>query len=209
MPNLDPSETRRRILSSAAAMFAQHGYNATAMHDVSHLAEVNASTLFRHFSRKLDLYLAALDAKLGSVRLSRRSIAQMSGAKNSRTALVRTLQAIKAAFESDPLLLRLLQFGMLELPEEIRPLLRRHLKGLLEISAQSLSPWVARGEADRKAIVLTFLAVLMNYPLLSGLFEADLLPPLNTFFLCAELCRPEPEMKQTEPAWDAHLSPDS
>ncbi len=188
MSHLNPSNTRRRILSSAASLFAKHGYHATAMHDVSHLAGVNGSTLFRHFPRKLDLYLAALDSKLVTVRLSDVSIAQMSGATNSRAALLKTLQAVKAAFEKDPLLLRLLQFGMLELPEEIESILRKDLNGLIEIATQSLTPWVTSGESGAKAIVLIFLAALMNYRLVSELFEADVPHILDTFELCAEIC---------------------
>lgn len=74
MSHLNPSHTRRRVLSSAASLFAKHGYNATAMHDVSHLAGVNESTLFRHFPRKLDLYLAALDctASRSELKLKKR-----------------------------------------------------------------------------------------------------------------------------------------
>ena len=78
MPNQDPAVTRRLILDSAAALFAESGFNGTVTHDISHHAGVNESTLFRHFPGKLDLYLATLDFRLGSVRLADDSIAQIA-----------------------------------------------------------------------------------------------------------------------------------
>ena len=189
MPNQDPADTRRRILDSAASLFAKSGFNGTVTHDISHLAGVNESTLFRHFPGKLDLFLAALDAKLEKVRLTDDSITQIGNATNGRTALEKTLEAVAAAFAKDPLLHRLIQFGMLELPEQIESLLRSHLYELIEIVSRHLAPWIERGPANlgSKTIVLTFLAALINYQLVAEAFHTDMAHPLDTFRRCAEI----------------------
>ncbi len=190
MPNQDPADTRRRILDSAAALFAKSGFNGTVTHDVSHLAGVNESTLFRHFPGKLELYLNALDSRLGEVRLPDDAIVQIANATDGRTALVKTYEALATAFATDPLLHRLVQFGMLELPEQIESLLRSHLYELIEVTSRNLAPWIecAPAHLKSKTIVLTFLATLMNYQLVAEAFQTDMANPLDTFRLCAEMC---------------------
>jgi AcrR family transcriptional regulator len=190
MPNPDPADTRRRILDSAASLFAESGFNGTVTRDISQLAGVNESTLFRHFPGKLDLYLAVLDSKLGDVRLTDDSIAQIAKAADGRTALEKTIEAVTVAFAKDPRLYRLVQFGVLELPEQMDSLLRRHLYVLIEVVSQYLAPWIEKGQANLRSrtVVLTFLATLMNYQLFAEAFQTDIAHPLDTFQLCAEIC---------------------
>jgi AcrR family transcriptional regulator len=190
MPNQDPADTRRRILDSAAALFAKSGFNGTVTHDVSHLAGVNESTLFRHFPGKLELYLNALDSRLGGVRLPDDAIVQIANAADGRAALVKTYEALAMAFANDPLLHRMVQFGMLELPEQIKSLLRSHLYELIEVTSRNLAPWIECGPTHLKSktIVLTFLATLMNYQLVAEAFQTEMANPLDTFRLCADMC---------------------
>jgi AcrR family transcriptional regulator len=190
MPNQDPADTRRRILDSAAALFAKSGFSGTVTHEISHLAGVNESTLFRHFPSKLELYIATLDSILGDVRLTEDSIGQIRKASSGCTALDNALGAVTLAFEKDPLLHRLVQFGMLELPEQIQLLLRRHLYELVEQVSQHLEPWIEHGRANLRAktIVLTFLAAVMNYRLVAEAFQADMAHPLSTFGLFTGMC---------------------
>lgn len=190
MANQDPADTRRRILDSAAALFAKSGFNGTVTHDVSHLAGVNESTLFRHFPGKLELYLNALDSKLGGVRLPEDAIVQIANAADGYTALLKTYEALAMAFAKDPLLHRLVQFGMLELPEQIGSLLRSHLYELIEVTSRNLAPWIEGSPTnlESKTIVLTFMATIMNYQVVAEAFQTHLAHPLDTFRLCAELC---------------------
>jgi AcrR family transcriptional regulator len=191
MPNSDPADTRRRILDSALCLFARSGFNGTVTHEISHLASVNESTLFRHFPGKLDLYLAALDAKLGEVRLTDDSIAQIANVANGRMALEKTFEAVELAFAKDPLLQRLVQFGMLELPEQIEPLIRRHLYEVIDIISQHLAPWIQSDRANLgpRAVVLAFLAASLNYQMVAKAFDTDMANPLDAFQMCAEMCR--------------------
>ena len=189
MPNTDPAVNRHRILDSAAALFAKSGFNGTVTHDISHLAGVNESTLFRHFPDKLTLYLAALDLRIEGVRLTDDSVAQIAASKDSRTASERTFGAVAEAFERDPFLHRLVQFGMLELPEQMQVLFDRHLYELVEQVSQCLAPWIENGipNSSARTIVLTFLAAVMNYRLVAEAFQADIAHPLSTFELLADM----------------------
>ena len=63
--------TEARILEAAVQLFAQHGFKGTSTRDIAQLARVNEATLFRHFGRKTDLFWAAADSRLNSLKLNR------------------------------------------------------------------------------------------------------------------------------------------
>jgi TetR/AcrR family transcriptional regulator len=50
-----------RILASAEALFAEHGYAATSMHTIAERAGVSKANVFHHFTSKRELYLAVLN----------------------------------------------------------------------------------------------------------------------------------------------------
>ena len=58
-----------RILLGAADLFAKLGYNGVSTRDIAIRASVNEVTIYRHYPRKRDLYLAVLDAELQQVKL--------------------------------------------------------------------------------------------------------------------------------------------
>ena len=53
--------------ASAAGMFANFGYNGVSTRDIAAGAGVNEVTIYRHYPRKRDLYVAVLDAELQEV----------------------------------------------------------------------------------------------------------------------------------------------
>jgi AcrR family transcriptional regulator len=54
-PSSTPEDTRKRILSAAAEIFAENGYTRTTTRAIAEAAEVNEVTLFRHFGSKRTL----------------------------------------------------------------------------------------------------------------------------------------------------------
>jgi AcrR family transcriptional regulator len=59
---------RRRILEAAVALAADGGYDAVQMRDVAGRAEVALGTLYRHYSSKDQLLLAAMAAQADALR---------------------------------------------------------------------------------------------------------------------------------------------
>lgn len=49
-------ETRQKIIQSAAALFAKHGFGATSMQSIANKAQVNQALLYHHFSNKKNLW---------------------------------------------------------------------------------------------------------------------------------------------------------
>ena len=68
-----------RILASAAGMFANFGYNGVSTRDIATSAGVNEVTIYRHYPRKRDLYVAVLDAELQEVKLRGDLLARIAG----------------------------------------------------------------------------------------------------------------------------------
>jgi AcrR family transcriptional regulator len=124
-----------RILASAAGMFANFGYNGVSTRDIATSAGVNEVTIYRHYPRKRDLYVAVLDAELQEVKLRGDLLARVAEANDARTAVARTFELIAATLTERQDLLRLVQFSALELGDDIDPLLRRHLGQLVEVIA--------------------------------------------------------------------------
>ena len=161
--------TVERILATASAQFAAFGYNGASTRDIAAGAGVNEVTIYRHFPRKRNLYLAALEAELSKISLRGDLLAGLAEAADGRTALERGSALISLIIEENTDLLRLLHYGSLELSDEIDPLIRRHLGEPVKVLAFYLEPWIAKGElraASPQALVLALVAlVLMEKPL--------------------------------------------
>lgn len=54
-------ETRQRLLASAAAHFAEHGYDGAKIADIAAEAGVTGGAIYAHFPAKVELLAAALD----------------------------------------------------------------------------------------------------------------------------------------------------
>ena len=173
IPNPERGAAVERILVSAAQLFARFGYNGVSTRDIASGAGVNEVTIYRHYPRKRDLYLAVLDAELQQVKLRGHLLAHIAEATTGRAALERAFELIAETLMQKPGLLRLLQFSTLELGEDIDPLLRKHLGQLVEVAAHYLEPWANSGEirgASAKAVVLTLIAIVVSYGSLHRLF---------------------------------------
>lgn len=167
------SDVEERILSSATVLFAACGYNGVSTRDIASRAGVNEVTIYRHYPRKRDLYVAVLDAELQQVKLGGDLLARIAEAADSASALARTFELISATMLQRPELLRLIQYSVLELGEDLDPLLRKHLSELVEVLVRYLEPWVDRGElrcANAKALVLSLVSIILSHRSLDRLF---------------------------------------
>jgi AcrR family transcriptional regulator len=189
--NPERGAAEQRILLSAVGLFANFGYNGVSTRDIASSAGVNEVTIYRHYPRKRDLYLAVLDAELQQVKLRGDLLARIAEATSGPTALERAFELIAATLMHKPDLLRLLQYSTLELGDDIDPLLRKHLGQLVEVVAHYLEPWARRGQIggpNTKAVVLALIAIVVNYGPLHKLFLAGGSSPEAMFKAYADLC---------------------
>ncbi|HLY43593.1 MAG TPA: TetR/AcrR family transcriptional regulator [Terracidiphilus sp.] len=184
--------TEERILATAAALFAQFGYNGVSTREIASSAEVNEVTIYRHYPRKRDLYVAVLSAELQRVHLRGELLRRLADAGSARVALASTFELISTTLLQQPQLLRLLGYSALELSEDIDPLLRRHLGELVEVVARYLQPWVDRRElkcANAKTLVLTLIAIVLSRGPLDRVFAGDAADGHALFETYSEFCQ--------------------
>lgn len=183
-----------RILASAAAMFANFGYNGVSTREIASGAGVNEVTIYRHYPCKRDLYVAVLNSELQQVKLRGDLLARIAEADDARTAVTRTFELIAATMTQRPELLRLVQYSALEVSEDIDPLLRRHLGQLVEVISRYLEPWVSKGElrcTSAKDLVLALVAIILSHQPLHRLFSGDESGPENLLNAYAEFSAQE------------------
>lgn len=162
-----------RILASATALFANFGYNGASIRDIAAHASVNEVTIYRHYPRKRDLYVAVLAAELQQVKLGGDLLARIAEARDAKTVLAHTFELISATLLARPELLRLIQFSALEMGEDLDPLVRKHLSQLVEVVVRYLEPWVIRGDlrcASARALVLSLVGIILSHRPLDRLF---------------------------------------
>jgi AcrR family transcriptional regulator len=70
------AETQRTIQAHAVRLFAERGYDATAVTDVAEAAGVSPMTVYRHFPTKEDLVLADQHGRLVAERIAASDAAQ-------------------------------------------------------------------------------------------------------------------------------------
>ncbi len=173
-----------RILATATELFARFGYNGVSTRDIASAAQVNEVTVYRHYPRKHDLYLAVLEAELQQLRFRGDLLARIAEAPDGRTALVRAFELLSKTLMHKPETLRLLQYSALELNESFDPLVRKHLGELIEVVARYLEPWIENGElrcCNAKTLILTLVGIVFSHNALQRVFLGRELGPERMF----------------------------
>src|SRR5437667_1975789 len=65
--------TKDRLLTAAAALFAEHGFHGTKIRDIAARARVNVAAGNYHYGSKKALYLSVLRAQFAQVRATLRA----------------------------------------------------------------------------------------------------------------------------------------
>jgi AcrR family transcriptional regulator len=188
LAGLDAGE---RILAIATSLLALHGYNGVSTREIASAAQVNEVTIFRHYPRKHDLYLAVMKSGLRQLHLRGDLLAGIAEAGDGQTALARTFDLIARTLLEKPEILRLMQYSALELSADFDPLARRHLSEFVEVAARYLEPWIEKGElrcTSGKTLIFTLVAIVASYSSVQRIFSAEGLDPCVMFEICSSLC---------------------
>lgn len=172
------------MLAAAAKLFARHGYHGVSTRDVAAVADVNEVTIYRHYAKKRDLFRAVLESQLRQVNLRGDLLASIAEAADGREALSRCFDLISITLLPRRELLRLLQFSVLELDEDLDPLLKKYLGELVEVLARYLDPWVRKGElrgTQPRALILALVAIIVSHHPLQRICSSGEAGPEATF----------------------------
>jgi AcrR family transcriptional regulator len=153
------SVTEVRIVEAAAQLFARHGFKAATTREIAQLADINEVTLFRYFLHKPDLFCAAVESRLGRIKLGREL--QMSLADDEEPAIVvpRIVLFLLDSLTRQPELHRLLHAAAFELPGADK-VIREHLAPIFDAVSAYFQRCAEKGVVHKQAASLATLGIL-------------------------------------------------
>ncbi|HUH05072.1 MAG TPA: helix-turn-helix domain-containing protein [Kofleriaceae bacterium] len=96
----DAAATRRRILATALAMFAEHGLDGVSIRTIASAAGVSLATVHHYFGSKDDLYEACIDSMYEELIAMRPRLAAelRAGAERAESPATMAERIVRAAF---------------------------------------------------------------------------------------------------------------
>ncbi len=141
------AETRARILSECAALFREHGFDATAIDDIVSAAGISRQTFFNYFSGKdaalAELGLAWLRDQARPPEAGARKAGQGPVLARMRAAIAAQARAIEA--DRDFVALVVTRSNLFAGPVSAR---RAHVRAIYDAVAAVLRAGQASGEID-------------------------------------------------------------
>jgi len=184
------SNTKSRLLETAAALFAENGYRGASVRRICDLARANPGAVSYHFGGKKQLYRTVLRRAASS--LADITVADSNGVDDSppleiTDALNRILRQIEAKPHETRLLLRDLADGGNVAVEALEPSLRSAFEALRLAIGEDAAP---RGSATGLELFLDLAAPLFlvtaAWPVLQRALDLD---PDQRSGLLASACR--------------------
>jgi len=167
------AETRERIFRSALGLFAEHGFQATTVEDITEAADVGKGTFFNYFRNKEDVLSALAEVQLD--KYAHAIQAAESGALTPRHALRDLWLRLPEEPGRSQALVRSLMVAFLTSPA-VREKMTRSLEQGREMLARLFAMAQERGEARRDRRPLE-LALAFQQKLLGTVLVWTLHPP--------------------------------
>ena len=138
------SVTEVRLVEAAAQLFSRHGYKGTSTREIASLAEVNEATLFRNFTRKTDLFLAAMESRLNRLKLGRELQQGLATDMDPEVVVPMLVAFMVENLLKQPEVVRLLFVAGFELPGADK-IVREHLGPIFDSVSAYFCRCAARG----------------------------------------------------------------
>jgi len=184
------SDTRSRLLETAATLFADHGYRGASVRHICDLARANPGAVSYHFGGKKQLYRVVL-RKAAAALTELKVIEDASGEDTPPLEISDAVDRILCRMEDRPyetrLLLRDLADGGDVAVEALEPALRTAFENLRLVIGEDAAP---RGSASGRALFLDLAAPLFlltaAWPVLQRALDLD---PDQRRGLLVDACR--------------------
>lgn len=177
------ADTRDRLLRVAQTLFAERGFRATSLRDISSRIGIKAPSLLHHFNSKEQIYVAVLDRifnhiedAVGSVLMGRGSYQE-----RARVALAGAIDFIAAR----PDYARIIWQALLDEKAIGRQMIKRRLPPLYAMGQNFIFHGQREGafrhEVDPFHFMMTLSSITLGYfttaPMVRRLWSIDLLAP--------------------------------
>jgi TetR/AcrR family transcriptional regulator len=162
----DDPEARARIAAAAEELFAERGFDGTAIRDIAQKAGVNGAMIHYYFGNKEGLYRAMLEGAASRVRALLIETTGKSGSTNERLAAF--VEAYAQYTLNQPNLARILYREMLTGAKHIKQVAQQYAATnysmLKELIAQGIKRGELRGvDAELAPISLMGMVVIFQF----------------------------------------------
>lgn len=166
-------DRRQQIIQVAMELFARQGFEGTTTRQIAERAHVNEALIFRHFSRKEDLYWAVIEAKCHCDE-GRKRLEEPAGAKGSALEFFTGIaDEILQRNTDDITLSRLLLYSALERHQLSHRFFRTYMAEYYEVLAGVIRKRIRAGSfrrVDASLAARGFLGMVIYHFLVQELF---------------------------------------
>ncbi len=169
-------------MEAAVQLFAQQGFSGTSTREIARLADVNETSLFRHFSRKQELFWAALHSRLDRVRMPKELQTALAEDGNPAVVVPLILKFLVQTATLQRELIRILQFSLLELRPSAERICRQQLAPILQPISDYLSRCIESGtlrKLDSSLPAVAVIGTILAHEALSHLSDGSGSPYCN------------------------------
>lgn len=166
------AERKSQIAKVAGELFAKNGFRGTTTREIALNAGISEAVIFKHFSKKEDLYKAIIDSKCSLSDGDSRLMKTLQG-KAGKDAFIGVATHIITEHQKDHSFMRLLAYSALEKQDLSEIFLRTRgleLVGYLETQIKALVKQGAFKDADAALAARAFLGMVLHYSLSQELY---------------------------------------
>jgi AcrR family transcriptional regulator len=166
-------DRRRQIVGVAMGLFARQGFEGTTTRQIAEQARVNEALIFRHFSRKEDLYWAVIEEKCRDNGEHGESPGNCGANPSQREFFAAIADDILRRNSEDTTLSRLLLFSALERHHLSHRFFRTYVAQYYEALADHIRRGIREGSFRRVDPLLAargFLGMVIYHFLIQELF---------------------------------------
>ena len=162
---LSADERRASIVAVAGGLFAKKGFSGTTTREIAEKADISEATIFKHFSKKEDLYNAIID-DLCSDESGKFLIVERIVGMEAREAFFTVAHYMLELHSKDTTLPRLIMYSALEGHVFSDIFLRSRGMEMLECLSGLMRELIQRGEfrdADPELSARAFIGMVVHY----------------------------------------------
>jgi AcrR family transcriptional regulator len=174
----NPTDTRERIMATAAQIFAEQGYARATTRQIAAAAKVTEVTLFRHFGSKEKLFNSILEA-FGAPQINQVIEARLSGDYHQDLLMVGDIFLRVMLERAD--VIRLMLSEAAHFPEA-RRLVAQNPRQLRQTLAAYLEKQMAIGtirKANPQALAQAFIGMFFSYTVTKGILHDEIAPEIS------------------------------
>jgi len=160
-------ERRRQIVAVATGLFVKRGFKGTTTREIARRAGISEAVIFRHFSRKEELYRAIIDSKCDDSRGRSRLMAALEG-KEGREVFREVAAFLVREHREDPTLMRLLTHSALEKQDISEVFIKTRGLELIEFLEEHVKKLMRARDfrrADASLAARAFMGMVLHYSL--------------------------------------------